>query len=145
MFSISSLLVSHTKNVLNDSMISAADAETISLTLTDSQLESFSVSNFTYSQLAQLAKIGLLALNNAAKDTPQINVISEDIALKSECDKDITLVNTPLPVCGQPNQQLLVSCHDHIGGVKDEKICDLPEMIDDDVNSSEIHVDVRYK
>ena len=40
--------------------------ETIALTLTDNQLENFSVTNFTYDQLAQLAKIGLIALNNAA-------------------------------------------------------------------------------
>ena len=42
--------------------------ETIALTLTDNQLENFSVTNFTYDQLAQLAKIGLIALNNAANN-----------------------------------------------------------------------------
>ena len=42
--------------------------DSISLTLTDNQLENFSVKNFTYDQLQQLAKIGLIAINNAAKD-----------------------------------------------------------------------------
>ena len=45
--------------------------ETISLTLTDNQLENFSVKNFSNDQLQQLAKIGLIALNNATKDTPE--------------------------------------------------------------------------
>jgi len=42
--------------------------DTIALTLTDNQLENFSVTNFSYDQLAQLAKIGLAALNNASKE-----------------------------------------------------------------------------
>ena len=42
--------------------------DSISLTLTDNQLENFSVKNFTYDQLQQLAKIGLIAINNATKD-----------------------------------------------------------------------------
>lgn len=49
-------------------------SETISLSLTDNQLQNFSITNFTYDQLAQLAKIGLLALTNAAKDTPAVSV-----------------------------------------------------------------------
>ncbi|XP_047145209.1 calcium-responsive transcription factor isoform X1 [Hydra vulgaris] len=44
-------------------------SETLSLTLTDNQLENFSVANLSYEQLAQLAKIGLLVLNNAAKES----------------------------------------------------------------------------
>ena len=68
--SFQSVLVSLDSQESSNSPASSLEPpETISLTLTDSQLESFSVTNFTYDQLAQLAKIGLLALNNAAKDT----------------------------------------------------------------------------
>jgi hypothetical protein len=78
--------------------------ETIALTLTDSQLENFSVTNFSYDQLAQLAKIGLIALNNAAKDDPtddgksnfqnQKDVIVEPISF-STSDGESILIVTP--------------------------------------------------
>lgn len=56
-------------------------SETIALTLTDNQLENFSVTNFTYDQLAQLAKIGLIALNNATKE----DSVESDQTSTTEC------------------------------------------------------------
>lgn len=78
--------------------------ETISLTLTDNQLENFSVNNFSYDQLQQLAKIGLLALNNASKDTTSMQVVAEEInsdgTSNTENTNDNTLHNNML-VCSE--------------------------------------------
>ena len=79
--------------------------ETISLTLTDNQLHNLSLNNFTYTQLAQLAKIGLLALNNATKDTVMAseddtnasqNEMISNIKLKTESEEGVDPVS-PLP------------------------------------------------
>ena len=82
--------------------------DSISLTLTDNQLENFSVKNFTYDQLQQLAKIGLIAINNAAKDPRDSSEngdkdkkVHEDdpqnkVAAKCEVQTDIEkMENTP--------------------------------------------------
>ena len=77
--------------------------ETIALTLTDNQLEHFSVTNFTYDQLAQLAKIGLIALNNAANNgdeesqqTPQQEE-EEEIKSKEEDTSAMTSTTQLIP------------------------------------------------
>ncbi len=125
-------------------MEESADATTIgtfSLTLPEGQLENFSIANLNIEQLQQLAKIGLLALNNAttgkssnvpmttATVTESGSIEIESIASQAESS---SAVETSEQISNEAVVLLTSSIHDQVSSTEAEEAV---QAMNDDMTS----------
>ena len=110
-------------------MEASGDATTIgtfSLTLPEGQLENFSIANLNMEQLQQLAKIGLLALNNATTGKSNIPMTTATVTESGTIEIEAAV-----------SQAESTSTEDTSEHIQNEAVVLLTSSIHDQVTSSE--------